>query len=157
MRGRSQTGAATVEFALVSSLLFTLVFGIVQYGLYFNDSLSARQGVREGARMGVVRNFAACGTASTDMDKLRCNTKAQIDALTSAVYVKVVRPTTWAKTQPLTICTMVKSSGAVGLLPMPNGGWVKSTIQMSIEQDATPLPTGNTTWDTLPAGETYPC
>ena len=155
--GRDQAGAATVEFALVCTLLLTIVFGIVQYGLYFNDALSARQGIREGARMGVVRNFPACGGESTDMDKLRCNTKKQIDALTPSVYVKVVRPTTWAKTQPLTVCTMVKSNGAIGLLPMPKGGWVSSSIQMSIEQDATPLPTGSTTWDTLPAGESYPC
>ena len=83
-----ERGAATVEFALVSSLLFLIMFGILQYGLYFNDALSARQGVREGARQGVVRNFTpltGCATQPTDMDKLRCNTKQQIDALTGAV------------------------------------------------------------------------
>lgn len=33
--GRHERGASAVEFTLVSSLLFTLVFGIVQYGMYF--------------------------------------------------------------------------------------------------------------------------
>lgn len=154
---RTQSGAATVEFALVCTLLFSIMFGILQYGLFFNDALSTRQGVREGARMGVVRNFPACGGQSTDMDKLRCSTKKQIDALTPDVYVKVVRPATWAKTQPLIVCAMVKSNGAIGLLPMPNGGWTSSLTQMSIEQDATPLPTGTTTSDTLPSGQSYPC
>ena len=154
---RDEGGAAAVEFALVCGLLFTLVFAIVQYGLFFNDALSTRQGIREGARMGVVRNFPACGGQTTDMDKLRCTTKTQIDALTPNVYVKVVRPATWAKTQPLTVCAMVKSDGAIGLVPMPNDGWVSSTIQMSIEQDATPLPTGTTTADALPSGQSYPC
>lgn len=153
----SERGAAAVEFALVSSLLFTIMFGVIQYGLFFNDALSTRQGVREGTRQGVVRNFAPCGTESTDMGRLKCNTRLQIDAVTGTEYVKVVRPLTWAKTQPLIVCAMVKSDGALGLLPMPNGGWIGYRIQMSIEQDATPLPTGASTSDPLPAGVTYPC
>ena len=40
------------------------------------------------------------------------------------------------------MCALVKSDGVIGLLPMPNGGWISSTTQMSIEQDAAPLPTG---------------
>lgn len=155
-----ERGAAAVEFALVSSILFVIMFGVIQYGLYFNDSLSTRQGVREGARMGVVRNFTgdpACASQPDDMAKLRCATKGQIGAPTGVAYVKVVRPTTWARTQPLIVCAMVKSNGAAGLLPMPNGGWTSSRTQMSIEQDATPLPTGSTTSDPLPAGLSYPC
>lgn len=159
-RTRTEDGAAAVEFALVSSLLFVLVFGIIQYGFYFNDSLNVRQGVREAARMGVVRNFAtdaSCTSASTDMDKLRCTTKLQIGNGTTGTYVKVVKPATWAKTQPLVVCAVSLSSGSTGLLPMPDAGYVSSTTQMSIEQDAAPLPTGATTSDTLPTGLTYPC
>lgn len=154
---RSDDGAATVEFALVSGILFTVMFGVIQYGLYFNDALSTRQGVREGARQGVVRNFQACGGETTDMGKLKCNTRNQIDALTGTEYVKVVMPATWSKTQPLVVCSMVKSNGGIGLLPMPNDGWISSKTQMSIEQDSTPLPTGTTTSDALPAGVSYPC
>lgn len=152
-----ERGAAAVEFALVSSLLFIVLFGVIQYGLYFNDSLSARQGVREGARQGVVRNFPACTGATTDMEKLKCNTKNQIDALTGTTYVKVVRPATWVRPQPLIVCAMIDSDGGVGLLPMPSDGWISAKTQMSIEQDATPLPTGVTTSDPLPAGQAYPC
>ena len=50
-------GAAAVEFALVSTLLFTVIFGILKYGLYFNDALSTRNGVREAVREGVVARF----------------------------------------------------------------------------------------------------
>lgn len=155
---RRDDGAAAVEFALVMPILLLVVFGILQYGLYFSDSLDTRQGVREAARQGVVRNFPACGGASTDLDKLRCNAKQQISALTGTEYVKVVKPPTWQKAAPLTVCALVKTDGGVGLLPMPNGGWIKSTTQMSIEQDAAPLPTGNTNQDSLPAGApAYPC
>ena len=168
-RTRTEDGAAAVEFALVSSLLFVLVFGIIQYGFYFNDSMDVRQGVREASRMGVVRNFATdprCTSASDDMARLRCTTaiqinpaatSAQLTAGTSGVYVKVVKPATWAKTQPLVVCAVSKSSGASGMLPMPDGGYVSGSTQMSIEQDAAPLPTGVTTSDPLPSGLTYPC
>ena len=160
-RDRGAEGAAAVEFALVMPILITVMFGILQYGLWFNDSLNTRQGVREAARQGVVRNFpvaAPCTSTSTDMDKLRCDAKRQINALTGAEYVKVVKPTTWSKSQPLIVCALVKSEGGVGLFPMPNNGWISSTTQMSIEQDATPLPTGATTQDALPSGApAYPC
>ena len=35
LRRRSQRGAATVEFALVSIPMFVLVLGLIQYGWYF--------------------------------------------------------------------------------------------------------------------------
>ena len=154
---RAESGAAAVEFALVSTLLFTVMFGIMQYGLFFNDALSTRQGVREAVRQGVVRNFVACGTETTDAGKLKCEAKRQIDTLTGTKYVKVIMPSVWKKTAPLIVCAMVKSDGGIGLLPLPNGGWITSSTQMSIEQDATPLPTGTTVADALPAGVSWSC
>jgi hypothetical protein len=155
-RPRTSDGASAVEFALVSGILFLVLFGILQYGLFFNDSLNTRQGVREGARQGVVRNFVSCGTATTDLDKLRCTTKKEIGALTGPTYVKILTPAGgWAKAQPLTVCAMVKSDGALGLLPMPNGGWIYSKTQMSIEQADAPLPSGSASADTLPTGVSW--
>ena len=152
-RSRSTDGAAAVEFALVSGVFFLVLFGIIQYGLYFNDALNARQGVREAARQGVVRNFPACGSATTDLDKLRCNTRKEIGAITGPAYVKVVTPTGgWTKAKPLTVCAMVKSDGGIGMLPMPHGGWISSKTAMSIEQATAPLPTGTAGADALPAG-----
>lgn len=51
-----QRGAAAVEFALVSSLLFTLLFGIMEMSrvlFYFN---TATEATRLGARLAVVCN-----------------------------------------------------------------------------------------------------
>ena len=45
-------GAAALEFALVVPVLLALVFGIIDYGIYFTDSLAARDGVRVAARPG---------------------------------------------------------------------------------------------------------
>jgi hypothetical protein len=44
-------GAALVEFALVSLVLFTILFGIVEFGLAFRDWLSVTSSTREGARV----------------------------------------------------------------------------------------------------------
>lgn len=43
-------GAAAVEFALVSVALFTLMFGVVQYGFYFLQASAVEAAAREGAR-----------------------------------------------------------------------------------------------------------
>ena len=68
---KREDGAAAVEFALLATIFITLLFGIIDYGLYFNDSNSTRNGVRETARQGVVSNWSTCGTG-TSLDHLRC-------------------------------------------------------------------------------------
>lgn len=47
---RDESGAAAVEFALVSVLLFTLLFGILQYGLYFWSLQTGSSAAKEAAR-----------------------------------------------------------------------------------------------------------
>ena len=44
-------GAALVEFALIATLLFTILFGIIEFGLAFRDWLSVTSSTREGARV----------------------------------------------------------------------------------------------------------
>lgn len=49
-----------MEFALVSTLLLMLVFGIVQYGYYFFQLQSGSAAAREGARIAAV-GVTDCG------------------------------------------------------------------------------------------------
>ena len=56
MRKRGQRGAALVEFALVSALLFLLLFGIIEMGLIFMDQAQVGQAAREAARSAAVGN-----------------------------------------------------------------------------------------------------
>jgi Flp pilus assembly protein TadG len=151
-RARSERGAAAVEFGLVAPIVLTLLLGTIQYGLYFNDALNTRQGVREGARQGVVKIFSACGTAKT-WDNLKCEVESEIGSVTGPVSVKVSAPDGWAKGNRLLVCAMVESDGGVGLLPMPNSGVITSKTEMSIEL-GTP-PTGTAAADTPPAGEDW--
>ena len=53
-RIRRQEGAAAVEFALIVSLLVLLIFGMMEYGLFFLQAQSLRAGAREGARQAAV-------------------------------------------------------------------------------------------------------
>lgn len=52
--GRGDDGAAAVEFALISLPLMLLLFGTIQYGLYFFQATAAEHGLREGARLASV-------------------------------------------------------------------------------------------------------
>ena len=150
---RREDGASAVEFALVTPIFFLIIFGIIQYGLYFYDATGTRNGVREAARMGVVKTFPACNGASTDWDKLKCNTKEQVDAVTGPTYVNVSAPDGWAKGKRLVVCAMVASDGGIGLLPMPDNGLIKTKTQMSIEVDG--APSGSASFDAAPAGASW--
>lgn len=53
-KASDERGAALVEFALVSVLLITLVFGIMEAGWAFSQLVEVRNAAREGARLAVV-------------------------------------------------------------------------------------------------------
>lgn len=56
---RDDTGAAAVEFAIVSMLLIMLLVGIVQFGFLFNQWQQIEHAAREGARWASLGNGAA--------------------------------------------------------------------------------------------------
>ena len=51
---QDQRGAAAVEFAIVASLFFMLVFGIIDFGFAFHSWNNAVNAAREGARNAAV-------------------------------------------------------------------------------------------------------
>jgi Tfp pilus assembly protein PilX len=53
-RGRGDDGAALVEFALISVLLFTLIFGIIHMGMLLSFKQDMTRAAAEGARAGAV-------------------------------------------------------------------------------------------------------
>lgn len=153
-RRHDSRGAAAVEFALVCVVLMPLLFGIIEYGLWFNDSLNVRQGVREAARAGVVKNFAYSGCNQTDdMAKLACKTKKEIGAVTGTPVVKIAAPNGWVKAKPLIVCAMVKADTA-GLVPLPNDRMIRSRTEMSIEVTDS-VPSSTSYADTDPTGKNW--
>lgn len=52
----NKRGAAMVEFAIVALLLFTILLGIIRFGMLIKDYLGLNQAVREGARSAALRS-----------------------------------------------------------------------------------------------------
>lgn len=69
-RQRDPSGAAAVEFALVSMLLFMLLFGVVQYGFYFWSMQAGSAAVREAARQAAVGNLTCVEFETFVADRL---------------------------------------------------------------------------------------
>ena len=136
-------GAAAVEFALVVPILLAVMFGIVDYGLWFGDSLNVRQGVDEGARHAVVKDFGDC-TSGSESEKTACVVKERIGAFGGTVYVNVSvtgpAPSNtagdWAKGGELVVCAMVKEEGLTGLTPMPKDGILRALVHKRVEVTA---------------------
>ena len=146
------TGAAAVEFALVIPMLLMILFGIVEYGLWFTDSIGLCHGAREVARAGVVgqwdRGAASCDRAplpgaSANMQTLACTAANVTPRTSSDLYVKIAvldadgAPTSsWAVGGTLRVCLLEHHQAVTGLAPMPEGGVIRSRIDMAIEQAA---------------------
>lgn len=64
-RPRGEHGAAAVEFALVMVPLLALVFGIMQYGLYFWAMQGGADAARQASRLASVGNPATCADLKT--------------------------------------------------------------------------------------------
>ena len=64
-RASGERGAALVEFAIASLLLFTILFGIIEFGWAFSQNLDVRHGAREGTRL-VAVNYRPDSTHSLE-------------------------------------------------------------------------------------------
>lgn len=152
---RRERGAALVEFALVAPLLILLLLGIVDFGVNLSNSISLRQGVREGARQGSVANFgttSSCGVTfttpgSVNMQKLICLTRSRTDMTASSVSVAIrFDPNSTSYPAPVSgsdapvgngiiVCAVTPLVSTSKLLnPILNGKFTRSKTTMRIEK-----------------------
>jgi Flp pilus assembly protein TadG len=148
---RADTGASAVEFALVAPVLFLVLFGIIDYGIWFADSISARQAVRDGARRGVVENFTGCDTpvAGADLANLACSIKEATEPIGARTYVRIEvaaspaadaqvdggPPANWTtQNATLRVCVLTQHDSLLPLVPVPNDGISVTQVDMPIEQ-----------------------
>ncbi len=73
---KGDRGAVAVEFALVAPILLVLLFGIIQYGLYFWAAQGGASAAREAARRAAVGDMVTC-------TEFRTHVRDRIDALGS--------------------------------------------------------------------------
>lgn len=149
-RRRPEGGAAAVEFALVMPVLFLLIFGIIDYGMLFFDSIGLRQGAREGARQAVVQKYSSGCTSGTPAAKIVCTTKASTELTIGSPVVKVVAPDGWVQGKQLIVCVQSKESSLTGYVPFPASGIIRTKSTLSIEEAGTVI--DPTSQETAPTG-----
>jgi hypothetical protein len=149
-RARNERGAALVEFALIVTLFLLLVFGMIEFGIDYNNYIAVRNGSREAARAGVVndlQNAPSCTingttvsppanpTSQTDAtNALVCKAKDRIGLKSSDTKIKILVPSpTIGGT--LQICADYPVSSFTGIVaPFVAGKKIVSNVTMRLEQ-----------------------
>lgn len=85
---RTDRGAAAVEFALVLPILLLIVFGLIQYGLYFYSAQTGSNTVNAAARQLSVGNCQGVNALETFVDD-RLGGAATGEADIAANYINV--------------------------------------------------------------------
>ena len=94
---RNEQGQTMVEFTLVLPVLMVVLFGIIQFGLTFNNYVALTDAVRAGARTAAVSRMSA--TPTTDTVNRVKTASGDLDA--SKVDVTVT--TTWTHGEDVTV------------------------------------------------------
>lgn len=123
-RRNGDSGAALVEFAILLPLLVILLFGIMEAGWAFSQSVEVRNAAREGARLAVVDY----GTGQNVIDE----TCARADLSGSGATVTI----TVNGTDSVTVDIAQTYTSLTGLLdPFFGGLSLSSSVEMRIERD----------------------
>ena len=62
---KREDGQAMTEFAIVLPVLLLILFGIIQFGIVFNNYIDVTSSAREGARTGAVSRSLGCSGEQT--------------------------------------------------------------------------------------------
>ena len=148
-----------VELAIILPLFLVLVFGVIQFGLTYNNLITLRQGTREAARQGAVGNFGSTtscsltgvtGSPSSDVQKLMCLAKSQIGLKYSNTRVKILSGSadftsagTFQKGESLIVCVEYPVDAmAKFVTPVLGSATLKTKTAMRIETSYTSTETG---------------
>lgn len=141
-RCRGDRGASLVEFALISPLLFLLVFGIIDFGWLFGQHLDTRHAAREGSRL-VAVNFSPDGTDGADQTQaLVAATCERMDlASDSTVELALVDPGESDQGGFALVTVRTDVQQLTGFFsPVLDNLTLVSTVETRLEQDATWAP-----------------
>ncbi len=148
-----------VELAIILPIFMLLVFGVIQFGITYNNLITIRQGTREAARQGAVGNFggtSSCsltgltGSPSTDVQKLMCLAKQQVGLSYANTRVKVLSGSadftssgTFQKGEAIIVCVEYPVDAmAKFVTPVLGSALLKTKTSMRIETSYTASETG---------------
>lgn len=103
---RGERGSTTVEFAIVGSLLFAVILGIVDFGQLFWTNLTMQYAVREGVRYAV--------TGQTGLAPTAPNATARCDA--AVAKIKEQSMGLYERTTSKTVFKTIASDGSIATL-----------------------------------------
>jgi hypothetical protein len=148
-------GASAVEFALVAPLLFGLLFGIVDYGLYFADVVSVQQGLGEAARSATLAPSNASGPqwggttcqlqqdgggGGDQLQRLACSVLDQVDPVAGQLFVRAElvdkdgqQTPIWAPGSRLRLCGLTEHPPVLPAVPLPSGGRIRTRVDMPVQ------------------------
>ena len=145
--------------AIILPIFLLLVFGVIQFGITYNNLITLRQGTREAARQGAVGNFGSTtscsltgvtGSPSTDIQKLMCLTKQQIGLSFANTRVKVLSGSadftssgTFQKGEAIIVCVEYPVDAmAKFVTPVLGTATLKTKTAMRIETSYSSTETG---------------
>ncbi len=148
-------GASAVEFALLAPVLLALLFGIVDYGLYFADTLSVQQGLSSAARSATLAPAGSSGpqwgTATCSLQQsgpadtaalqpLACSVLDTVEPVGGQLFVRAElvdadgQPTeAWAIGTRLRLCAISEHPPVLPFVPLPDGGRIRTQVDMPVQ------------------------
>jgi Flp pilus assembly protein TadG len=120
---RRRPGTAALEFAIVLPLLFTMLFGIIQFGRIIMVQQVLTNACREGARMAVLDGSNAAGVTTAVQN---CLANGSVSGAT--VLLSPSDPSTAVYGQPVTVTVRIPVNRAVWIA---NPAFVPGTTQLS--------------------------
>jgi Flp pilus assembly protein TadG len=95
---RSQRGQTMVEFAMVLPILALLLFGVIQFGITFNNYVTLTDAVRAASRKAAVSRQSP--TRDADIQNALYDSASDLDTSKLPYTVN----STWQHADPVTVC-----------------------------------------------------
>jgi Flp pilus assembly protein TadG len=138
LRGRGDTGATLVEFALIIPLFALLLFATIDFGLAFGGYITLRNGVDAAARLAAVSEVdPSCTTAA---DPMICTIQKRVGQEFGASEVGTVHanyffPGGSAAGNLITVCARIPLRSATGFTaPFLSGMTISASSTVRLEQ-----------------------
>ena len=130
MQRKKEKGQALVEFAIILPVLLLILFGILQFGVTFNQYISVTAAAREGARKASVSRSLGASAATTAAVNAA---KATAPSLKQTSMQVIVTPSAaWAQGSDVTV--QVKYPYSINILgKVVSSGYLTSSTTMRIE------------------------
>jgi Flp pilus assembly pilin Flp len=123
---RTERGAMAVEFALIFPIVFAVMFGIIQYGIYFWGRSTVAASARESARQLAVGTDWTC---SRDEALAKANGAGSGAAAT----MRYLNDANVATIGDLVEVTVTAKSLAPSFLPLPDSGAITEVATARVE------------------------